>query len=777
MIRSRYAPLLWLAAVAWVFSGPLFADRVLYYRDVTVTYYPDMVFASGSLRQGVWPLWHPGADAGSRYLLAYPVHLLLLGVAGARATLALSPALHLLLAMAGAGALAGRLGCGSAGVAVAGAAFGLSGLMLGSVLYPVFLAAAWMPLAVERFLALVASPSRRRVALLGGVLALQVSTLGVEAVVATGLFALALVERLPGRRVVASATGAVALAAAVAAPALVGGLVLLEGTARGEGFAPPAGLAFSAPVPVLLEAALPRFLGETHGFTDAGYWGQPFFPTGSPFFLSLYLGPALLLLASRAGPGAARLWGLAGLGVLLALGTHGPLGPVMAAALPGTMRHPVKFFLLTSLALALLAGRGVERHAAGVGRVWANVPGLLLLGAAVAAHRTPASVSAVLSLVTPAAGGPAALDVIRTQWPQALASTGVLTLAVGLALSAGPRLARLAGPLAALDLLLVNGQLNPSTDAAFFDLRPAVRRVVDEARLEGPYRWFSYGVARSPALRWDPEVVRRNSDVWLFYIDRQALLPRTHVLDGLDGAFDLDRMGLAPAGSTLRVEEARPALFREHYRRLRLAGVRWVVGFHSLPDDLASLAATVPLPEVAEPLRLHELLEALPRAFWVAGAEVLTDAARRASRLEDPSFDPRGTVLLEAPPPPVAAQGDWSGEVRVEYMALDAHTVRIEARTPPGFVVVLDGHDPDWAAEEGSRPVPLLRANGRYRALPTSGGERSFTLRYRPRWRQPALVVAGAGTLAALVLLLFPGATGHPSPGTRRAILSRRVGE
>ena len=88
----------------------------------------------------------------------------------------------------------------------------------------------------------------------------------------------------------------------------------------------------------------------------------------------------------------------------------------------------------------------------------------------------------------------------------------------------------------------------------------------------------------------------------------------------------------------------------------------------------------------------------------------------------------------------------------VRYEPEDAHTVRISARTPPGFVVVLDGHHPDWTAEDESGPVPVLRAGERYRALPTPGGERHFTLRYRPRWRAPALALAAMGALAALVL-------------------------
>jgi hypothetical protein len=88
----------------------------------------------------------------------------------------------------------------------------------------------------------------------------------------------------------------------------------------------------------------------------------------------------------------------------------------------------------------------------------------------------------------------------------------------------------------------------------------------------------------------------------------------------------------------------------------------------------------------------------------------------------------------------------------VRYELVDPHTVRVWASTPPGLIVVLDGYHPDWTAEDRSGPVPLLRADGRYRAIVTPGGERVFTLRYRPRWRMPALLLAGGGLLGLLVL-------------------------
>ena len=99
--------------------------------------------------------------------------------------------------------------------------------------------------------------------------------------------------------------------------ALLGARALIEGTQRAAGFAPRDALAWSASPMVLLDALLPRFFGDVHTFSDLGYWGQPFFPDGYPYILSLYLGPCVLLLAALAGrrAPAPRLWVLVAIGV------------------------------------------------------------------------------------------------------------------------------------------------------------------------------------------------------------------------------------------------------------------------------------------------------------------------------------------------------------------------------------------------------------------------------------------------------------------------------
>ncbi len=339
-------------------------------------------------------------------------------------------------------------------------------------------------------------------------------------------------------------------------------------------------------------------------------------------------------------------------------------------------------------------------------------PTLLLFLTAALARWAPASIVTGLgTLFTDLPASPA-LAVVSTLWPWELATTAALLLGAVLARHVGGPLSTVAAALIVLDLLKVNTGLNPTTEASFYDLRPEVARMLADVS-KSDERIYSYGVAHSPPLRWVPEIASRNRDVWLYYMDRQSLLPRLHVLDGFQSSFDVDRMGWAPPGATLTVQEANPRRFREHYERLRRGNVRWVLSFAPLPDDLTTPRGEVSLPEVRDPLRLYEVRGAVPRAY----------AVTREGREESGEVPTAlGSVTYERP---------------------DPHTVVLGYEGPAARLVVVEGFDAGWRVEsaDGSE-APLLRARDRYWAIPTQGGTagtRSDTDRVGSsrRWPQP----------------------------------------
>lgn len=746
----------------WSFQGAFFSGRLLFFRDVFSGYAPNYEVLARGFASGVWPLWNSACDAGAPFLFAYPVDLLLVLVGGSRAPLGWGAGLHLLLALLGASVLACRLGMRPAAAWCAGAVYGLCGFTFSLVnLLHLFQAAAWAPWVLAAWLAFLERPSGRRTAWLALAGALQMSTLGGEVVVQTAMAGLILVPDwgfLRDRRL-AHLCGAAALAVLLTAPVWLGVRAVLENTARGHGFSVDESLGYSLPPMVLAEALVPKLLGDVHAFSDVDFWGEPYFPQGYPYILSLYFGFAVLVLAARAGLHG-RLLAMAFLGVALSLGAHGPLGTLLARSLP-MFRGPQKFFYLTALAVALLAGRGLDRarrEPPARAHLALLLPGLLLVALALAlAHRPDAVLGPASHWLTQLSDPAARASAVRL-WADEWLSAGALALAAGLALVRGQRSATLAGGVAVLDLLIVNGALNPVAPPDFYALRPPMRAAVASAVAQGTFRWFSYGAGNTPGIHWEPWVALRRSDRGLYAAERQALWPRTHVFDGLDGAFDVDGAGWAPEGATLKAWEVAPARYREHHARLRLANIRWVLSFRPLPDDLVTVHARLKLDEIQDPLTLFELRDPLPRAFWVPSYELRARPELLKERLESPDWDARATVLLGSPPSAPLRGGSLPlEETRVLYEPLGPHGVRIEATSPPGFVVILDGYHPDWEAREGQNPAPILEADGRYRALWTPGGRHTWTLRYRPWWRGPALASSALGLFLCLLLLARGG--------------------
>jgi hypothetical protein len=741
-----------LALVVLLFYPQLAQGRVPFFRDVSSQYYPEYVFVAESLRSGSWPLWFPALDAGTRFLLVYAPDLAMLRFFGALPTLVVGPPLHILLGAIGASFLARVRGAAWAGTWAAGAGYGCSGVVLSFVnLIQLLEAAAWAPWVLAALARLCDKPSPRRMAALALVCWLQLTTLAADVVLQTALVSTFLVPWKRWRAWVGPVAAAVLVAALLSAPALLGTVALLEGSQRARGFGDDL-FGWSANGAVLLEAVVPRLFGDVHTATDRGFWGQPYYTGRYPFLISLYVGFGFVLLSFHAPRRHWLWWGVALLGILLAAGANGPFQGLLRHL--SILRTPVKYFWLTTLAVSMLAAHGLDQamtapRALAVRLAFVLPALLLMLGAAL--WLWPERVALGLASAFPALRDPLAQDVARRLWPQAFLVSGALSVGVAIATAQGGRIAALGGILAGLELFTANAELNRAASHDFYTLSPAVRTLLNPVRDAGG-RIFTYGAVNSPGIRWNADVLRANSDQWLFYAERQTLWSRMATLDGFEPAFGEDRTGWAAEGATLPVAESLPREFARHYERLRRGGVRWVLSFHDLPEGLAIERSRAKLGFIEDPLRLYEIADPLPRAFWVPRQQTLADLSTQKSWVENGSFDPRTVVLLREPVP-AAGPADAGAPVEVRYESSGPHEVRVRANTPPGFLVVLNQFDPAWRVEGGT---PLLRANFRYWALPTPGGPREFVVRFRPRWRTPALALASLGALILIALVLWP---------------------
>jgi hypothetical protein len=441
-----------------------------------------------------------------------------------------------------------------------------------------------------------------------------------------------------------------------------------------------------------------------------------------------YVGIATLALAAAASPrrrGVLLFALLAILGPWLALGEAAPLGlhRLFYDWVPGyrSFRVPTRWLLVSSLAMALLAAEGLEwlRRDPSRGRV--------------ARALAAVAVVAALAVLLPRWRGfpfPAAEAAVATRVALVLAAA---TAALVAALGAG-RLPR-AAPAALVALCLVDhGWLF----AGFQEVAPV-------ASLTPPLADLAPEVPAAPAPRRVAVLAKwgasANAPLRLGWEGTLGYGPMSvaRVRDLLEGTRDdrVVRLGPMDRDATFPAARATSPLWP-------LLGAPLVIA--DGPLDLPVLRTGAR--EWENPHVAHRA-PALPRVFWTGAWEVAPDDDVTAALLRAARGD---RAVLPAPPPGAAGPaGAPEGPVAAEDVRVEGGRLAATVVAPrDGLAVILEPFYPGWTATLDGRPVPLLRADYAFEAVPVPAGRHLLRLEYRNRW-----VAIGAGvSLATLGLLL-----------------------
>jgi len=800
------------ALTCLVFAPALAPDRVFYFRDISQNHHPFRELTTSLIGQGDLPLWNPYRGAGQpllanpNALVLHPTTLLFVGLPFETA-FKMSIILQVLLAAAGTWLTLRDIGCSRTGAILGAAVFGFSGYMvsLGNLLN-LLDSAAFMPLTVW----LAGRALARGFAPWGSLAAIS---LAVQVMAGEPAILLCTIAAIPalhwsrggaaegGRaRPVASRfavlIGIFLLALSLAMVAVIPTAELLARSERGSGFDPAEALKWSLSPVTLLEAAVPRLFGDPTRAGITRFWGGGLFDSGLPFILSIYLGPGALILACFAihralgARGARRaealaLAGLAVAGIALALGRFLPLYPALLAVLPPleAVRYPVKYFLLAAWAVALLAARGYDaiseapRGAPGRGRL---------------SERRGPIVMAVMALIAGVALSLGARWMGPGRWlriPEALvseddlgiiqrgidlsalwASGAAASCCVILLLPLGrPRRVALAAIVIA-DLLMNARGLNPTAPASFYS-EPSATAGLAGAPDGGGRIWatprpkgFAFRAQPGP----EPDSLR-----WGFRWDRMTLRNATYFPLGYRFAFDRgnERLDVMPGAAVARLlatqgheehdgHEGRAGARPEALARLlSLAGVDRIICYGGL--DVPGFAEAARLEgESNIPVVVMKSTAALPRVFIVHRREVIPEPGEALRRLDDMSFDPERTVILEQGPHtvPQPAPGQPSPFARARILEDRPTRLLVEAETEArGWLVLTDTFYPGWKARVDGGEVLVIRANAMFRAVPVEAGRHEVEFRYAPTSVRTGLMVTAAALLLAGLLAIPRG--------------------
>jgi hypothetical protein len=741
-----------LLVVAAFFAPAILGGGDFIYRDTGRMHAPMKQWIGEELAHGRFPQWNPYAGLGTPVVAAaqdglqHPFTALLLALptaAAMKAWILLSYA----LAAAGAFVWGRALGVRDGAAAVAALAFALSGPLVSAsdnvTFLTTFAALPWL-LAAAHGYAARGGPVR----LLGvGAASALCAAAGDPQAWAFGVGlapVLAVAFAAPGRRLLAARRGLATVGAAVvaSAPFVLPIVAWVPHSGRAAGLAAGERELWNLHPRRLLELVLPDLLRDdpndpvsvvfdAYGGSDAA---------AVPWFLSVYLGAAVVALAAAAAARCRRARVLVAAAALFgwaALGHHAGFA-WLAARLPvlHAFRYWEKLAVWLPLLLAPAAAIGADGLARGVGaRVVAraaSVGAIVLLALAALAALAPSAIAAW-------AGGSAdAATRLAANVASGAGRAGlVLALLAAVATLVGRgRLSRRAplavGAVVALDLFGGN--------AGAYVLGPPERNAPPPlATAVGPG-----GRVLAPfAVREDrwPELGRLGS-TWEWA--RRTLAPSWNV--PLRVGTDHDYVGLR-AARWVRLLDALEASGR--VARLGLFGFSHVVVPRS-PDLAARAGVAPPFRVAAIDPELPALLVEIPhrpRAYLATAPFEATDAEAFAFAVgggED------GRTAVEASlAPGRAARGE--AEIARDLPGDTAVRVRADG---PALLVLNDLFAPGWTATVDGRPAAILRANALVRAVAVEPGAHEVRFRYcapglRAGW---ALALAGALALAAWAL-------------------------
>lgn len=759
------------AAVALLAAAPflpgVLRGESLYFRDLARIVIPVRLLALDGLRAGEVRYWNPYAHEGEPLPAPAVAYVLdaLQGLVPGPLGVSLVLVLHYPLAALAFRHLARRRGFAEVASSTGGAAYALGGFALSCVnTYVYALALAWAPLVVQWLHDAAATRDGRRIALAALGVAAMASSSGAE----VGLQALAVAALLlPSFRAapLLSAGAAVLGGALLSAPTASVVAALVPGSAREAGFPAAVVLSHAVHPLTLVQTLVASFHGDLADPT-ARWWGQNFATLGFPFFVSLYLG-ATLVAAALAGaltphPGRWRLLALALGALAVTLGPWAGWTPVVEALAPlRRFRYPSKAFFTVHLAVCLLAVAGLdaaERAREGTRRLMtaAAVLGGVLLALPAAPWVMPQATAWFAAGFFPSGLPDTERGALLSFVLRDAATGGLVALLAALVLGAvaAGRLraaagVALVGALLAADLLRAGAGLNPTVPASFFTPTAVGEPWFADLRRG---RVFAIDPGASDAYHAARRARRGAQEAWSFATLVELLVPHTNATSGVRTAYSIDLTMLSPEERVLGPQESRPGNVGALLPRLRAAGVTHLLALEPLSDPRLH-AVAVHAPPRIRPLAVH--------VYAVRDPLPLRDVARHVRPARDGATGERASLepgFLDGGG--AAVEGTSFSADRVDGAILEATegndhlSFRVRASAPT-VLVVRDGWSRGWQATVDGRPAPVLRANGRHRAVPVPAGESRVEMTYVPPGRQAGLLsaalgVAGLGALVAL---------------------------
>ena len=759
-------PLLLVILGILFFADPLFSSKNFYFRDVLNFHLPLRKVMIDSYAHGVFPLWNPRVYLGQlmlanpNYMALYPTVLLNLVFPFAYA-FKLHLIVHALLAGTGIFFLQRQMGITPFAAFVGSAAYQLCGNVISMLnLYNIAPCVALLPWIGWAFLRCLKQVSRARIVTFGALFSLQIvlmEPLMMQCVLwlMLAIAVICLVEapdkREAGKSLIKVVLWGTLFAIGLSAIQVLPSLELLRNSIRGKGYNSIVLSYWSMHPADLVNTIVPNLFGNTYTLRGEMYWGEKFHYAREGYFISLYLGISVVLLALFSSFSSRRALKavfatIALISTVFALGQFGYVYLWIGKWLPVFRfgRYPIKYMLLSSLAICVLASLGIEavryRQIAFHRRLFPILiaVGLVVVGLCLGISVYISSHSSVIhniisSWLTPDQLRYKNLTGIQQQLISAFRWAGLFGL-ISLALLFSARFWKnsllVAGLLAFIivaELSAQNVRLSPLISGADFAYTSEVEEYLKPTLESGLHRVYNVEpIGFLPVARfWAPN----RSVAWLYLLLRRSGEPLFGIMNGVQYSisYSIDDLNTKESDEILR-------------QGSKLEAGSFLILLGRLNATTLLTLGEMDSPKVSfcksfytgsdKKLMVYRLKDPAPRAYFASKVHWAGSQEKALESLLDPKFLYQGTAILEGTGQQ-DIQSDVTGQVRIMNYENNSVRCAVEAGGK-GYLVLVDSYYPGWSATLDGSPVAIRRANYAFRAVEVPPGKHVVEFRYRP---------------------------------------------
>jgi hypothetical protein len=152
-------------------------------------------------------------------------------------------------------------------------------------------------------------------------------------------------------------------------------------------------------------------------------------------------------------------------------------------------------------------------------------------------------------------------------------------------------------------------------------------------------------------------------------------------------------------------------------------------------------------------LKVFEMGDPFPRAWFVVGTEVVADADQAIARLAADDFDLRRTAIVPAPLDLPAADPAAS-TVSIQAVSPSHLTAQVNASSRQ-LLIFSQIYYPGWLARVDGQPAALLPVNVIQQGVVVPAGQHHVELVFSPRGFWVGVIVSLMALLSCLILLIW----------------------